>query len=477
MRRLALPLVLTFVTMDLLIAVFTQLPFANGPAEWEWAYRVPGLEGLGLLAAAAAMVPLVWWAAQDTASDARWALPLLVSLGWVLTLDVARAQPDGFRRVMESLASRNTFGYVFDEGLAPDTRELLADYPAATANLNQHTRTHPPGALLAVRGLDLLGRRLPPPVAGSGGLGDMARASLDREAQRASARHRPSPRAHPAPGTLAILALLLPALSALAAWPLYHLARRLGLSPNAGLLAAALWLVVPARSLFTPSFDQALPFVLLVAAVLAAGPGRWRAFAAGLFLFLCLFVSYGYLAPAALVGLLVIAPVPGTDRRQAALRVVLLGAGFLLPWIVLAVFAGYDPWTAFQSAMVQHRAIAVTPRSYSTWLVWNPYDLVLLLGVPIAGLAAAALRPRAERAPALRWLAWGWWALLAVLLVSGTVRGEAGRIWLMLMPFACLLAAAATTERWSPRSVWAGFFLLLQAALLLMLAANMTFMA
>ena len=133
MRRLALPLLLTFVTMDLMVAIYSQLPFANGPAEWEWGYRVPGLEGLGLLVAAAAMVPLVWWAAQDKAGDARWALPLLVSLGWVLTLDVARAQPDGFRRVMESLSSRHTFGYVFDEGLAPETRELLADYPAATA--------------------------------------------------------------------------------------------------------------------------------------------------------------------------------------------------------------------------------------------------------------------------------------------------------------------------------------------------------
>jgi hypothetical protein len=484
MRRLALPLVLTFVTMDLIIAVLTQLPFANGPAEWEWAYRAPGLEGLGLLIAAAAMMALVWWAAQDKASDARWALPLLVSLGWVLTLDVARAQPGGFRQVMESLASRHTFGYVFDEGLAPKTRALLADYPAATAKLNQHARTHPPGALLAVRGLDLLGRRLPPPAAGSGSLGDMARESLDQEAQRARVRHQPSPLTRPAPGTLALLALLLPAFSALAAWPLYHLARRLGLSPNAGLLAAALWLVVPARSLFTPSLDQALPFFLLVAAVLAAGPGRWRAFAAGLCLFLCLFVSYGYLAAAALVGLLIlapiapIAPVEGTaaPNRATLPRAALLAAGFLLPWIALAVFAGYDPWTSFREAMTQHRAIAVTPRSYSTWLVWNPYDLVLLLGVPVVGLAAAALRPRGDRSRALLALAWGWWALLAVLLVSGTVRGEVGRIWLMLMPFACLLAAAAAVERWSPRSAWAGFFLLVQAALLLVLAANMTFM-
>jgi hypothetical protein len=481
MRRLALPLVLTFVTVDLIIAVYSRLPFANGPAEWKWDYHPPGLDSLGLLIAAAVMVPLIWWATQDRAADGRWALPLLISIGWVLALDVARAQPGGFARVMEALSSRHTFGYVFDEGLAPATRELLADYPAATAQLNQHSRTHPPGALLTVRGLDLLGRRLPPPVRGSGSLTDLARESLSREVQRAADRGRPFPHTRPAPGTIALLALLLPALSALAAWPLHRLALRLGLSPNAALLAAALWLVVPARSLFTPSLDQALPLFLLIAAALAAGPGRRRAFAAGLFLFLCLFVTYGYLAPAALVGLLAVASFKGDTRaeilRHAAVRAALLAAGFLLPWIALAVFAGYDPWAAFREAMVQHRAIAVTTRSYSTWLAWNPYDFVLLLGVPVVGLAAASLLPRGERAPAFRFLAWGWWGLLALLLVSGTVRGEVGRIWLMLMPFACLLGSQAAAERWGPRSFWGGLFLALEAALLLVLAANMTFMS
>jgi hypothetical protein len=488
MRRLALPFLLTAATLALIDAAAAQLPFANGPAEWEWAYHPPALEGIGLLLAAVLMIPLVWWAAQAGAQDegrknARWAVPLLIALGWVLTLDVARGQQGGFPRVMDALASRHTFGYVFDEGLAPGTRELLADYPAATAGLNQHARTHPPGALLLVRGLDLLGSRLPPAERWSGGLGTSAAASLPREVGRAAARHRPWPRVLPAPSTLVLLALLLPALSALAAWPLHRLALRLGLPPGAALLAAAFWLLVPARSLFTPTLDQALPFLLLTAAALAAGPGRWRAFAAGLALFLCLFVSYGYLAPAALAGLLAIAPIaPREPRaagwpRQAAVRAALLAAGFLLPWIALALCAGYDPWTAFRTALTEHRAIAVAPRSYSTWLAWNPWDFALLLGPAVLGLAAAALRPLGERTAALRALTWGWWALLALLLASGSVRGEVGRIWLMLMPFACLLAAAAAAERWGRRAVWPGAFLLLEGALLLTLAAGMTFVS
>jgi hypothetical protein len=503
MRRLVLPLLLIFVTLGLIVAVVRQLPSANGPAEWRWAYHPAGLEGLGLLLAAALMVALTWWAAQDRAGDARWALPLFIALGWVLTLDVARGEAGGFRRVMEALSSRHVFGFVFDEGLAPDTRELLADYPAATAQLNQHTRTHPPGALLLVRGLDQIGRRLPAAKPGSDTLVSVAAESLSREVQRAADRKRPVPRHPPAAWTLVLLAVLLPGFSALAAWPLHRLALRLGLPPNPALLAVAFWILVPARSLFTPSLDQALPFLLLTAAALAAGPGRRRPFAAGLFLFLCLFVTYGYLAPAALVGLLAVSQplsdaqnvqetADGTEAgsrrdawRRAALRAGLLAAGALLPWIVLAVFTGHNPLAAFRDAMVQHRVIAVESRTYSTWLLWNPYDFILLLGPAVVGLAATALvsrgtprgMPWEKRTGAFRILAWGWWALFLLLLASGSVRGEVGRIWLMLMPFACLLAAGAAAERWDRRSVWAGILLLLQAALLLALAANMTFMA
>jgi hypothetical protein len=494
MRRLFLPLLLLFLTLDLVIAVTRRLPFANGPAEWEWAYRPAGLEGLGLIVAAALMVILTWVAAQDRPTDWRWALPLLIVLGWALTLDLARAQPEGFRRVMNSLASRHSFGYVFDEGIAPGTRELLADYPAATAKLNQHARTHPPGPLLAVRGLDAVGRRLPL-AKDDDGLVSMASDSLRREIERAAIRGRPVPRRVVAPGTLLLLAVLLPALSALAAWPLHRLSLRLGLTPSAALLAVALWLLVPARSVFTPSLDQALPAFLVASAWLSAGGGRWRTVLAGLFLALCVFFSYGYLAAAPLVGLLAltaeregeegpriiprIGPRIGWHlaMRFAAIRAALLIAGFLLPWLALALFAGYDPWEAFRSAMVQHRAIAVTPRSYSTWLAWNPYDFALLLGPVALGLAAAALRPRTERTPGYRALVWGWWGLLVLLLVSGSVRGEVGRIWLMLMPFACLLAAGAAAERWTPRSPWPSLLLLAEAALLLVLAANMVFVS
>ncbi len=492
MRRTLLFLVPAAATAVLIGLIAARVPSANGPAEWRWPYRPSGFDlgmGFGLVLAAALMIPLVYWAAHKRPTDWRWALPLLVILGWALLLDMVQAQPGGFGRVFDALASRHTFGYVFDAGLAPDTRTLLADWPAASAGLNQHARTHPPGPLLAVRALDLLGRRLPADPEGERGLVSSAEESLQREVGRAVARGRKAPSDPPAAGTLVLLALLLPLLSALTAWPLHRLAVGLGLEPGAALLAAALWLTVPARAVFTPSLDQALPLLAVTAAWLAAtstrGTGVWRGLVAGAFLGLAVFFSYGYLTVVPLVGLLALAP---KDEGETVPRVwlratrwdqgLLLAAGFLLPWIALALFAGYDPLASFQAAMDQHRAIAVTSRSYGTWLAWNPYDLLLLLGPAVLVPAAASLVFRNGRRtgrPAFRVLAWGWWTLLLLLLFSGTVRGEVGRIWLFLMPFACVLAAGDAARRWGARGLWSGLLLVLEIALLLVLAGSLVF--
>jgi hypothetical protein len=489
MRRAALPLSLTAATAALTFLIAARVPSANGPAEWQWPWRSPSFVGVsfGLVVAAALMIPLVYWAAHNRRTDWLWALPLLILLGWALPLDLAQAQPGGFRQVFDALASRHTFGYVFDAGIAPDTRTLLADWPAISAGLNQHARTHPPGPLLAVRALDVLGRRLPSDPEGERGLISAAAESLQREVGRAMARRQKAPPAPPAAGTLVLLALLLPLLSALTAWPLHRLATGLGLEPGAALLAAALWLTVPARTVFTPSLDQALPLLAVTAAALVVTGSRGRALLAGGLLALSVFFSYGYLAVVPLVGLLTLTPkTPAADEtggKTPWLRAarwdqgLLVAAGFVLPWIVLALLTGYDPWASFRSAAEQHRTIAVASRSYGTWLAWNPYDFLLLLGPAVLILAAASLLGRSHEGwrPAFRTLAWGWWALLLGLLVSGTVRGEVGRIWLFLMPFACVLAAGDAARRWSPRGFWCGLLLVLEIVLGLVLAANLVF--
>lgn len=504
-RRLVLrwvPMTAAVANAALALAAWTRQPWANGPAEWRWQYLPPdGLEGVAApaLALPAALVALtalaglgLLWGRRRLAAW-RGAPLLAVVCGAVFTLALVAAQPGGFARVTAALVSRNSFGYVWDAALAPPTRALLADYPAASAGLNQHSLTHPPGPLLAVRGVGWLDRLLPAPTVdgtdgtaaehggggrGGGGLPGLAAAAIDREVARARSHGRPVPRPPPGPWAVVALAVLLPALSALAAWPLYLLARRWGLVPETALLAALLWLLAPARSLFTPSFDQALPLLLVGAAWLAAGGGRARTAAAGALLFAACFASYGCLPALPLVAVCAAAAPAAGDERSGGLwqRWIALAMGFTLPYLALAAVAGHDPWHAMRAALEIHQRIAVAPRSYATWLLWNPYDFALLASPAVLGLAARALfgaawtagetgspagpasrtrrvsildvlrdgRPAALRQAGWR-AAWTWWGLLALMLLSGGVRGEAGRIWLPWMPFACLFAAAAVS--------------------------------
>src|SRR5580693_3893713 len=582
---LALGLLLAAAAMA--AALWAHLPLVNGPLEWHWAYRPPGLAVTGL-AIAAAGVALVLLAAAGGSGEERWRLAALLAGGAAFTFGLAAAQPGGFGRVLDALVSRNAFGFVWDAGLAPDRRALLADYPAASRDLNQHSLTHPPGPLLAVRALDRLvslcggaslhgagSAQAAPPATGAGAAGESrtrarraegaatapgsalpaaapkAAPSPAGRAARAIARARiragyhgqPVPTHLPGAATVALLAWLLPAASLLAAWPLHRLALACGLGRRGALLAAALWMLVPARSLFTPSLDQALPLLLLSAAWLAAGAGSGprgllRLAAAGALLWCASFLSYGCLAALPIVGAMAAAsaaaketetasaaaqetvaasaaagatvaasapagPTAGEQaaaRRAAGLlgpalsRLAATGLGLLAPWVVLALGTGFDPWQAFRAALRLHHEIAVAPRGYATWLLGNPWDFALLAGPPVLGLAVAALGaargrrgdPRALRgldlgtsralgAPAVGALYWSFWAVMAVLWLSGSVRGEVGRIWLPWMPFACLLAAA-TLERWGREERAAAVALLLaQAALAVTLAANLEF--
>ena len=89
---------------------------------------------------------------------------------------------------------------------------------------------------------------------------------------------------------------------------------------------------------------------------------------------------------------------------------------------------GHEPIAAARTALAIHREAFTQPRSYATWLLFNPLDLAIFAGVPVivVGLLRLA-RPAAARGPFDRMRA-ALAAGLALLLLSGTVRGEIGRI-------------------------------------------------
>jgi hypothetical protein len=448
--RLGPPFAAIGAAIAAIAAALLQIPGFNGPAEWRWPYRPIGLAPLPALAAVLCVGALVALLLYGP-SGRRGAL-CLAFVGYGFSLSLIAAQPNGFGRVVSVLASRHSFSYLYDAALAPPTRDLVADFPGASAGLSMHSRTHPPGVLLAIRGLDGLARILGPAGALRMPLLKEAAAAMELEISRARERGKPVPAIPPSPFTAVLLGYLLPLAAAATALPLYSLAVGWGLPDETARLAAALWLTVPAGVLFTPSVDQALGLIVVVAAMLAAngpkGPqglqGQMRALSAGMVVALGCLISYGLLVAVPFVAWVAFSA--GEDsgwlapRRFA--RAAWVGIGFALPWLALALFAGYDPWTSFRTAISAHAQMAVATRSYTTWLLANPYDFALFCGPAIAVLGLVGLV--SLRAPvAVRRGLWGGALLFALLWLSGSVRGEVGRIWLFAMPFVALSAAAA----------------------------------
>jgi hypothetical protein len=126
---------------------------------------------------------------------------------------------------------------------------------------------------------------------------------------------------------------------------------------------------------------------------------------------------------------------------------VVTAASFAAPALV-----GHHPIASLREALRIHREFFTEPRDYGAWLVFDPLDLAVFIGLPVAAsLVAAAVRGARRLIAGARLQAdeafrLGALATLFLLLVSGQTRGEVGRIWIPIMPV-LLVAALARPAR------------------------------
>ena len=406
------------------------LPWLRGPApyppEWQWEYRrlpaTPRL--LASIACAGGLLALL-----PVRRRTRLAILASVVLGFGFEFTLLGLEPEGaLRAIVRRTLSRTDTSYltVAASDLARDPLEFLdrhAELLPELRRVGKHAATHPPGPVLYYRGLLAL---------------------------CASARN-----AALAGGLLILL------LSAAAAIPIAALARLAGADEPAALRTAVLWNLLPGPALMSPQFDQALALPVAAAAALAAsaivvGPrskrGLLLAVAAGLLAGLSLYVSYGAMAflPFAALPAIVLVVEERQRLRRAAETGVLVLAG-VSAVVGLTMALGHEPLRAARIALAIHRETFTRPRSYGLWLGFDALDYGLFLGVPVAVLAVlglarsltALVRGQGRPLDRMRVTAA---ALFVLLVLSGTTRGEVGRIWIPLMPVV-LVAALARPEK------------------------------
>lgn len=441
----------TAVTLAALAAVaFDFPPELRGPApyppEWQWERRAQPAPGpwWPALACATALVGLA--AASGRVQGARGprvARTLLAAgtlAGFGLGVALVAVEPGGALQTWARRALSRTITSYLTVAAAEDAREPLAflrghaDALPRYHRQAKHAATHPPGPVLFYRGL----------IAAADAAPGLARATLR------AAGMREEPVRPDAPGLSARAAavwgpLLIALAAALTAWPVAALARALGLDDASAARTGLLWLLLPGPLLQAPQFDQALGLPVALAALATAAAARATgsrgvvlAAGGGLLGALALFFSYGMAVPLAIsCSAALVALAPGWRR---AVTLALVAAATAVLAFASTALLGHAPLRAALVALEIHREAYTAPRSYALWLLFNPVDLFVFLGPPVAVLLAIAWARRGEGA-AQRW-AWSCAIGLALLLLSGTLRGEAGRILIPLMPALALAALA-----------------------------------
>ena len=199
-----------------------------------------------------------------------------------------------------------------------------------------------------------------------------------------------------------------------------------------GRIAGLLCALSPALVLLgVSSYDVVFAaFGALAACLLVARSPWWRA--AGLVVFaLATLMSWALLAIGAWAAIV-------AWRREGWRAALVLAAACGVAVLVLngalALATGYDPIGALAATKQVYDNSLATRRPYLFWVFGSPVAWAVMTGVPIIGAALAGLVARRPAAIALA-------VIVLVAALGGFTKAETERIWLFMVPLACVAAA------------------------------------
>jgi len=335
-----------------------------------------------------------------------------------------------------------------------DTRQFLKTYQSRMAEGDVlHIGTHPPGLFLLYRGLWNVLKQSPAFTETILTLmSESSRQELEvlediasKSGRRLSAADR---------ATLWTFRWFTEFIAVLTIIPLYLLLRRSVSAPSAW-FACCCWPLIPALSIFLPKSDALFPCLgflflwLWVTAVEFASV--WRAVSAGI-VFWCgsmlslAVVPIGLMAGSySLYGFWKNSPSieEETSSRMSHARTILCS---IASFFALSLWIGFSYQCNLFAVWLwnYHNHAAFYEqfnRTYLTWLVLNPVEMIFAIGAPLIAAAACgfieSIRQRGQ-SQAILWAAtliWGG------IWLSGKNSGEAARLWLVFYPIAIMYAA------------------------------------
>lgn len=242
--------------------------------------------------------------------------------------------------------------------------------------------------------------------------------------------------------------ILIPFLSALNIFPLYKISKKL-YGQKVALRTAFLYLFIPGVVLFIPINDVFISlfplfsFWLFITAIDKSSRI--------LFIFAGLLFSVGLFFSLSLLPMLLIFIVYGVSSM---LRGAKKAAGsllfFVLGLLVIPIALGFVGFNSIQVFMTIMSGLPEN-RHYYPWVLYNLYDFFIFLGIGVSVIYMYMLCRTfvnlKKNFKDIDPIFLGTFIMILMLDLSGSVRGEVGRIWIPFMPFFLLPVANFITSK------------------------------
>ena len=430
-------------------------PFLRGPDEWRWPLRpieAPLRVIIPFITLTLYTIICLRWLRifdQDRPSHkSEYGFLLFITLAAPL-IQLALAFAVSRYPLLEFFGptvSVHNSGYFTTAVTTSDLNQLLASYPAMMPQLPIHAQSHPPGPIV----LQWLGWRF---FQGLPALADSIAMPL-----RTLQCHNPGLMSLDNPQIAsASIGMLLPLIGTLAVWPMYALGKRVATS-RAASIAVALFPVMPLFAMWPAQWDQLFPLLLLVSLYFVhtglESRSLRRIFCAGVPLSIATFFSAGNAVLIVIVGLYGVAWL-WLNRSLAPQRLsvawsVRLAIAFIVGcasiWIVYAVPYHVNPLNVISTGSRLAFESTTGNRSYLTWLLWNPIDFSIFLGTPIIIVLVITVARKGKPLQGLWPSVIATFGALVLLILSGVVRGEVGRLWMYFGPLVLLIVTGLSTQ-------------------------------
>ena len=246
----------------------------------------------------------------------------------------------------------------------------------------------------------------------------------------------------------AVLEIILTMLTML---PLYGLVKRLA-GWQAAVWAVVLYPLTPGFGMWVAQWDRtfalATVLVLYLCEDIVTKNSYQHAFLAGLVLSFATFASFGTL-PIGMIAAIysivrIVQSVPPSELRRFAMwrnrivQGVLALAGTSVLWVLAYALFHLNALNLFRVIMNSHLSINFP---YWPFVVWNPWDIMTFIGLPLVAITIFSAWKRATP------LAAAFCITLFTLAVAGIARAETGRVWLFFTPLAVGATAIVLVRR------------------------------